>query len=602
MTKTQLYAHRVNTLRQEMARENIDAYLIPTSDTFQSEYLPPESRHMEWLCGFSGENGMVIITRDKAATFVDGRFTVQITRQAPGDIFEYCHINNYPPAQWLCETLPSGSRVGFDGYLHSAGWAQDYRKRLSDRGITLFDCRENLVNRIWHDRPAGSSHPIILLETAGTHCLEKRQQLAKLLRDRGCDTLLISHPECTNWLLNIRGRDIPCTPVVMSYALLHNDASVELFIDTQKVYENFYQHVGEGVSIYPLNAIDAALAKLSGKIVHIDQQETPDRLYQQVLEVAATLKKGKDPCLLAKARKNSGELAGFRRAHIRDGIAMCQFLAWLEREVSAGHCHNEATLADKIEALRSEQPLYIEPSFETISSLGPNAAICHYNHKYNEPRPLGHDGVYLLDSGGQYLDGTTDVTRTVKVGPVSDEFKKFFTVVLKSHIALASCRFPANKISGLQLDAITRMPLWMHGYDYDHGTGHGVGHCLGVHESPADISPRVKSEPIEAGMIITIEPGYYRAEEWGIRHENQYEVVPIACGGDNQMLGFAHLTYVPFDVRLLEPSLLSTTEIAWLNDYHLQVYQKMAEYLDDKDHTWLRTACQPILGTKSDIT
>ncbi len=593
MTESYPYTQRVAALRDEMIKANLDAYLLPTSDAFQSEYLPPESRHMEWLCGFSGENGMVVVTRDKAATFVDGRFTVQISKQAPADIFQYCHINDYPPARWICETLGADCRVGIDGYLHSAGWVDQARATLAEDGIELIDHQDNLVNRIWKDRPDGSGQPIILLETAGQSSIDKRLQIAEILKQRRCDALLITHPECSNWLLNIRGRDIPCTPVVMSYALLWQDGAVDFFVDTSKLPEGFGYHVGEGVNVYGLEQVEDVLTGLSGKTVHLDRSETPSRLLQRVVESGASLKEGKDPCLLAKARKNPVELEGFRRAHIRDGIAMCQFLAWLESEIAAGNAHDEATLADKVEALREDQALYIEPSFETISSFGPNAAMCHYNHKYNTPRAMGLDGVYLLDSGGQYLDGTTDVTRTIKVGEVTEEFKKMCTLVLKGHIGLASCRFPA-KTTGLQLDMSARLPLWMEGYDYDHGTGHGVGHCLGVHEFPGRFSNRVSSEPLEAGMVITIEPGYYRADQWGVRHENQYEVVAVDCGGDREMLGLRHMTFVPFDTRLLDRSLLTESEINWLNDYHQQVYQNMTDALNDQNRFWLKQACQAI--------
>lgn len=591
---THRFDERVAALREEMIKEGLDAYLLPTSDAFQSEYLPPESRHMEWVCGFSGENGIVVVTRDKAATFVDGRFTVQITKQAPAEIFEYCHINDYPPAKWIAENLGASCRVGFDGYLHSAGWADTNRTLLADDGIELIDHKDNLVNRIWEDRPTGSEHPVILLETAGQTSLEKRLQIAEILRERRCDALVISRPECTNWLLNIRGRDIPCTPVVMSYALLRNDGSVELFVDTNKLTEGFYQHVGEAVNVHCLDEVEEILGGLSGLTVHVDPDETPSRLLQLVSESAAELKEAKDPCLLAKARKNPAELEGFRRSHIRDGVAMCQFLAWFEREVAAGREHDEGTLADKVEALRGEQDLYIEPSFETISSFGPNASMCHYNHKYNVPRAMGLDGVYLLDSGGQYFDGTTDITRTIKAGEVTDEFKKMCTLVLKGHIGLAACRFPANTTTGLQLDMSARLPLWMHGFDYDHGTGHGVGHCLGVHEFPGRFSNRLNSEPLEAGMVMTIEPGYYRADEWGIRHENQYEVEVVDCDGEIEMLGFRHMTFVPFDTRLLDKSLMTEEEIHWLNDYHQQVYHCIAERLGERDRLWLKKACKAI--------
>ena len=591
MNHNPTFAKRLCALREQMLKERLDAYLLPTSDAFQSEYLPPESRHMEWLCGFSGENGVVVVTHEHAATFVDGRFMLQITRQAPAELFQYCHINNHSPTQWLGQNLVSASKVGIDGYLHSHGAVQQYRQTLAEYGIELVDVADNLVNRIWRDRPAPGQHPIILLETSGQTSLDKRLKMAQILRQRHCNALLITHPECVCWLLNIRGRDIPCTPVVMSYALLHQDGSVDLFVALDKLVDGFHEHVGDGVNVHPLDRIETALAALGGQTVHIDQDATPARLYAQLANSGALLKQYKDPCLLAKARKNPAELAGFRRAHLRDGIAMCQFLAWLDAEVAAGAVHDEGTLAEKIEALRRVQPFYIEPSFATISSLGPNAALCHYNHRDNTPRALGSDGIYLLDSGGQYFDGTTDVTRTVRVGPVSDWCQQMCTLVLKGHIALATCRFPANT-TGLQLDMSARLPLWQHGYDYDHGTGHGVGHCLGVHEFPPRFSSQFNSEPLEAGMVVTIEPGYYRADRWGVRHENQYEVVPVAGDSEMATLAFNHLTLVPFDTRLLNRELLTASEIDWLNEYHQQVVEQIGPALNPAEQLWLAEACK----------
>ncbi len=593
MNHKPLFAERLRALREQMSKEGLDACLLPTSDAFQSEYLPPQSRQVEWLCGFSGENGAIVVTHESAAIFVDGRFMVQITRQAPADLFQYCHIHNHPPAQWLGQNLAAGSKVGIGGYLHSAGDVEQHRKILAEHGIELIDVTDNLVNRIWLDRPAPGQHPIILLSTSGQASLDKRLKMAQILEERHCNALLITHPECVCWLLNIRGRDIPCTPVVMSYALLHQDGSVDLFVDTDKLVDGFHEHVGDGVNVHPLDHIETALAALAGQTVHIDPDETPARLYAQLASSEALLRQYKDPCLLAKARKNPTEIAGFRRAHIRDGIAMCQFLAWLDAQVTAGTTHDEGTLAEKIEALRSEQPLYIEPSFATISSLGPNAALCHYDHRYHTPRAMGSDGIYLLDSGGHYFDGTTDVTRTIQVGAVSDWCKQMYTLVLKGHIALATCRFPANT-TGLQLDMCARLPLWQQGYDYDHGTGHGVGHCLGVHELPPLFSNRFDSEPLEAGMVVTIEPGYYRADQWGVRHENQYEVVPVAGDNEVETLAFRPLTLVPFDTRLLDRSLLSTAEIDWLNHYHEQVVEQIGPALDLAEQLWLAEACKAV--------
>ncbi|PJE80324.1 Aminopeptidase [invertebrate metagenome] len=594
MDKLSLYGQRLAALRQELEKEQLDAWIIPSSDEFHSEYLPPQSRHMTWLCGFTGENGVVVVTRDKAVTFVDGRFTVQIRQQAPESLFDYEHIHEVSPEKWLANHLPVGSQVGYDGFLHSARWVRETRDCLHHSQLTLLEVGDNLVNRIWKDRPKAGNDSMILLETAGQTSRGKRLEIAQILKEKQCEALLITHPECTNWLLNIRGRDIPCTPLVLSYGLLKNDGSMILLVDNNKLPDSFAAHVGEGVDVSEFSRLSDVLESLSGKTLLLNPDETPDRLYQQVKAAGIIIRDGKDPCLLAKARKNEEEREGFRRAHIRDGIAMCRFLAWLDREVTAGHTHDESTLADKVESLRSEQDLYLEPSFETISALGPNAAICHYNYRYSQPRSLEGESVYLLDSGGQYLDGTTDITRTVAVGRVSDDFKTLSTLVLKGHIALASTRFPACGTTGLQLDMQARLPLWMHGYDYDHGTGHGVGHCLGVHEFPGRFSNRFNSDPLEAGMVMTIEPGYYRNSEWGVRHENMYEVVPFSVDGEIDTLGFRHMTFAPFDNRLLDRYLLTEHELDWLNGYHHQVYEKLAFYLDEPDRQWLKDACQPL--------
>ncbi len=594
MNNAHLYAERIAQLRKEMSREGLDAYLIPTSDAFQSNRLPPESRHMEWLCGFTGENGLLVVTGNRAAVFVDGRFAIQVTRQVPADLFEHHDIFDHPPIEWLTGNLHASSYVGFDGFLHGAGWETKARERLAVDGIELVDIADNLVNRIWHERPEASSHPVILLEAAGKSSFSKRQTIGHLLREQRCEALLISHPECVNWLLNIRGRDIPCTPIVMSYGLLKKDGSLDLFIDRDKLIEGFEQHVGASVSIHSFDKLGEILGDWYGAKIHIDPDETPARLFNIIKQSGASFKTGKDPVLLAKARKNQHELEGMRRAHIRDGIAMCKFLSWLETEVADGGTHDECQLADKAEQLRQEQDLYLGPSFEAISSLGPSAALSNYRYNTYQPRILGKDGVYLLNCGGQYLDGTTDITRTVKVGDVSDDVIKMFTLVLKGHINLAKTCFPANQVSGIQLDAIARLPLWAEGYDYQHGTGHGVGYCLGVHERPRTFTYRTTGEPIEAGFVTSIEPGYYRKDQWGIRHENLYEVVECATNGEHSNLGFNSLTFVPFDNRLIDKDLLGLDATYWLNSYHQQVFQKIAPHLSSKEAEWLEKACQPL--------
>ena len=416
--------------------------------------------------------------------------------QAPAELFEFLHLVEDPHVQWLADQLPSGSRVGFDARLHSLAWYHNAKAVLTERGIELVRVEQNPIDLHWSDRPAPTKNPAILYSEAlaGQSSQAKREVLASDLRKRGLDAVLLTQAEPINWLLNLRGRDVERLPVVLGFAVLYANATMDFFVDTDKIdCFAFSQHVGQDVSVYPIDKLGDVLQRIGE-----DQQKvladpnTANAWTQLVMEEAgAILVAGQDPTMLPKACKNEVELAGMRAAHLRDGVAVTRFLAWLDRLIASGEFDgvDEGTLADQLEAFRREQEHYVEPSFDTISALGPNAAMCHYRHTNGTPRTFGQDSIYLVDSGAQYLDGTTDITRTLKVGELTDEHKAMFTRVLQGHIALDQARFPRGT-AGIQLDVLARQPLWQAGYNYDHGTGHGVGHFLSVHEGPQRIAPR----------------------------------------------------------------------------------------------------------------
>ncbi|MGL4250128.1 MAG: aminopeptidase P family protein [Aeromonas sp.] len=596
MNKFETIETRVAQVRAELAMQELDAFIVPHDDEHLGEYIPANAERLDWITGFNGSAGVAIIMAQRAALFVDGRYTVQARMQAPAELFEFLHLVEHPHVQWLAEQLPSGSRVGFDARLHSLTWYRHAQAVLVQRGIELVRVTQNPIDLHWEDRPEPPKAPVILYSEslAGQSSQAKREMLANDLRKRGLDAVLLTQAEPINWLLNLRGRDIERLPVVLGFAVLYANTTMDFFVDTDKLdCFAFSQHVGQDVSVYPIDKLEDVLQRIGE-----DQQKVladPDSANawtQLVMEEAgAILVAGQDPTMLPKACKNEIELGGMRAAHLRDGVAMIRFLAWLDRLIAAGDFEgvDEGSLADQVEAFRREQEHYVEPSFDTISALGPNAAMCHYRHTNGSPRPLGRDSLYLLDSGAQYLDGTTDITRTIKVGEVTDEQKAMFTRVLQGHIALDQARFPRGT-AGIQLDVLARMPLWQAGYNYDHGTGHGVGHFLSVHEGPQRISPKGNMVALLPGMVLSNEPGYYREDGFGIRCENLVVVTELEQVGELQMLGFERLTHVPFDTRLVDRSLLSPAEFRWINEYHAEVFQRLSPQLEGEDLVWLEQA------------
>ncbi|EIU6808598.1 aminopeptidase P family protein [Vibrio parahaemolyticus] len=586
---------RVNAIREWLTQHNIDALLIPHEDEYLGEYVPAHNERLHWLTGFTGSAGAAVITQDKAAIFVDGRYTVQVTKQVPSELFEYRHLIEEPALDWIQDNLTANASVAIDPRMHSSAWLDMAQAKLAGK-LELNILSSNPIDELWHDRPAPVVSDVRLMptEAVGQSSESKRKEIAQLVAKAGADSAVITALDSICWLLNVRGLDVSRLPVLLSHAILHADSSVEYFLDPARLPAEFAAHVGTGVTVHHPEALQSRLEAMSGKKVLLDPAIS-NAWFKLVLQNAgASVITAADPCLMPKAAKNEVEIAGMKACHIRDGVAMSKFLCWLDTEVAAGNLHDEATLADRLEAFRKEDPTLMDLSFDTISAAGGNAAMCHYNHE-NQPEPgkLELNTLYLVDSGGQYLDGTTDITRTIAIGQPSAEMIKQFTLALKGHIGVARARFPKGT-RGYQIDTLARQHLWAEGYDYDHGTGHGVGHFLSVHEGPASISKKQIDVPLTEGMVLSNEPGYYRADAFGIRIENLELVVETPTNGDFPVLSFESLTRCPIDKRNINVDMLTRPELAWLNDYHQKVWEQISPLVDGEVKEWLREATLPL--------
>ncbi|KJQ85976.1 MULTISPECIES: aminopeptidase P family protein [Vibrio] len=587
--------NRVNAIREWLAQHNIDALLIPHEDEYLGEYVPAHNERLHWLTGFTGSAGAAVITQDKAAIFVDGRYTVQVTKQVPNELFEYRHLIEEPALDWIQDNLTANASVAIDPRMHSSAWLDMAQAKLAGK-LELNILSSNPIDELWHDRPAPVVSDVRLMptEAVGQSSESKRKEIAQLVAKAGADSAVITALDSICWLLNVRGLDVSRLPVLLSHAILHADSSVEYFLDPARLPAEFAAHVGTGVTVHHPEALQSRLEAMSGKKVLLDPAIS-NAWFKLVLQNAgASVIAAADPCLMPKAAKNEVEIAGMKACHIRDGVAMSKFLCWLDAEVAAGNLHDEATLADRLEAFRKEDPTLMDLSFDTISAAGGNAAMCHYNHE-NQPEPgkLELNTLYLVDSGGQYLDGTTDITRTIAIGQPSAEMVKQFTLALKGHIGVARARFPKGT-RGYQIDTLARQHLWAEGYDYDHGTGHGVGHFLSVHEGPASISKKQIDVPLTEGMVLSNEPGYYRADTFGIRIENLELVVETPTNGDFPVLSFESLTRCPIDKRNINVDMLTRPELAWLNDYHQKVWEQISPLVEGEVKEWLREATLPL--------
>ncbi|MGI9878162.1 aminopeptidase P family protein [Vibrio chagasii] len=588
-------AERVTAVRAWLEANHLDAVIIPHEDEYLGEYVPAHNERLHWLTGFTGSAGAAVITRENAAIFVDGRYTVQVRKQVPGELFEYRHLIEEPALDWIINSLAQGSKVAFDPRMHTAAWLKGAQAKLADK-VELTTLTANPIDELWSDRPTPVVSDVRLMATdaVGQSSESKRAEIAGLLKTKSADAAILTELDSICWLLNIRGLDVSRLPVVLSNAIIHADESVDFFLDPARIPASFEAHVGNGIRVSHPSELEARLQSLEGKNVSVDSG-TSNAWYTLVLQNAgAHIIEAADPCLMPKAAKNETEIAGMKACHIRDGVAMAKFLSWIDAEVAQGNLHNEAVLADKVQSFREQDPTLMDLSFDTISAAGGNAAMCHYNHE-NQPEPgqLEMNTLYLVDSGGQYLDGTTDITRTIAIGQPSEEMIQQFTLALKGHIGIARARFPQGT-RGFQLDILARQHLWAEGFDYDHGTGHGVGHFLSVHEGPQSISKKLIDVPLVEGMVLSNEPGYYRADEFGIRIENLELVVELPTQGDFSVLTFESLTRCPIDKRNINVDLLTRPELAWLNDYHQKVWNDVSPLVEGDTLEWLRQATTPL--------
>ena len=594
------HADRLAALREQLKAEKLDGFVVPLTDEHMSEYVGSYAQRLAWLTGFQGSAGSAVVLPEEAAIFVDGRYTLQVRSQVSASEWSYQSVPETSTTQWLEEHAPEGARIGYDPWLHTRDWVKKAKEALATRGAELVPVDRNPIDEIWTDRPEASKAHLIVQsdEFAGKSAAEKRTEIGDWLAKHHADAAVLSALDSIAWAFNIRGADVTHTPVALAYALVHQDGTADLFVASEKIGPDVRQHLGNGVRLHERAEFESALAEYKGKTVVVDPERAVAAIFEALENAGAKILPLRDPTILPKALKNPAEISGQKAAQERDGAAIARFLHWIDQEAPKGEV-DELIASDHLEALRRESPELRDLSFDSISGAGPNGAIVHYKSSEKTNRKLEKGQLYLIDSGGQYVDGTTDITRTVPIGEPTAEMKDRFTRVLKGHIAIATACFPKGT-RGSQLDSFARRPLWEAGLDYAHGTGHGVGSFLAVHEGPQRISPVGSSqsggdEPLQAGMIISNEPGYYKTGEYGIRIENLVLVVPREIeGAEKEMLGFETLTFAPIDRRLIDAQMLEPEELVWLNCYHAHVLAKIGPQLEGDDLAWLQAACAPI--------
>lgn len=593
-------AARLADLRAALQRRGLDGFIVPLADEHQGEYVANRSRRLAWLTGFTGSAGLALILAEEAAVFTDGRYTLQIEDQTDSDLYACHHITDSPPDVWLEKRLAKGMKMGFDPWLHSADQRRRFAAACGRAGAELVVCDSNPIDEVWQAQPprpvaAITPHPLCF---SGRESTDKRQAVAALVQRAGAAAVFLSAPDSIAWLLNVRGGDVECAPLPHSFALLQIDGRVQWFVDPRKQVAELAAHLGNEVFCAPPEALGTALDSLAagGAAIQIDPAGAPDWAVQRLRSGGATIIKQEDPCALLKACKNETEVAGIRAAHARDGLALTRFLHWLS-QLDGTEGITELAAVNKLASFRAGGAHYRGPSFDTISGAGANGAIVHYRVTPESDSPLTVGTLYLVDSGGQYLDGTTDVTRTIAIGTPTPEHCDRFTRVLKGHIALARACFPGGT-TGTQLDSLARQFLWQAGLDYDHGTGHGVGAYLSVHEGPQRISKHPSQVALQAGMVVSNEPGYYKASGYGIRIENLVHVIaaPGLERAERPTLAFETLTMAPIDRALVDRAMMSEEELAWLNSYHAKVQARLIPDLGEwpKVVEWLIRATAPI--------
>jgi len=594
------YADRLAALREQLKSEHLDGFVVPLTDEHMSEYVGSYAQRLAWLTGFQGSAGSAVVLPQEAAIFVDGRYTLQVRQQVSADEWSYQSVPETSVAEWLKDHAPEGGRIGYDPWLHTREWVKRAKEALASRGAELVPVERNLIDKIWADRPEMSKARLAVQpdEYAGKSSAEKRTDIADWLGKQHADATVISALDSIAWTFNVRGGDVHRTPVALAYAIVNSDGTADLFVASEKIGPDVRQHLGNGVRLHERYEFENALSQLGGKTIAVDPERAVSAIFDALDKAGAKAVALRDPTILPKAIKNEVEIAGQRASQVRDGAAIARFLHWIDEEAPSGEV-DELTASDKLESFRREAPELRDLSFDSISGSGPNGAIVHYKSSEKTNRKLQRGELYLIDSGGQYVDGTTDITRTVAIGEPTDEMRDRFTRVLKGHIAVASAVFPKGT-RGTQLDSFARRPLWEAGLDYAHGTGHGVGSYLAVHEGPQRISPATSAqaggdEPLQAGMLISNEPGFYKSGEYGIRIENLVLVVEKRIeGAEKEMLGFETVTFAPIERRLVVKDMLSAAELDWLNDYHRQVLEKIGPKLSGADREWLEQACAPI--------
>jgi Xaa-Pro aminopeptidase len=588
---------RIRALQGELKSRKLKGFLVPHSDEHGSEYLAPQFERLAWLTGFTGSAGNAVVLDKEAALFVDGRYILQARAQADPALFEVLQTPEAKATTWIAEKLGKGGSVGYDPSLHTVKEIERLTETLAKSGIKLVPVETNPIDAIWQDRPKPMATAVVPhgIEYAGRSAQEKIRDVQAALAAENADAVLLTLLDSIAWLFNIRGGDIKHTPVALAFAVVPASGRPTLFIDLAKIGDNVKGEIRETADLAEpatlgerLKALGEAQAR-----VRLDPETASMRFAQALKADGAQIVPGQDPCILPKAIKNATEIAGARTAHLRDGVAMVRFLAWLD-EVAVPGKIDEVAAAIKLEDCRRESGQLKDISFDTISAAGANGAIVHYRPTTKSKRVLEAGSLYLIDSGAQYREATTDVTRTIAIGTPTAEMRRHYGLVLKAHIAIATARFPKGT-RGQDLDPMARRPLWEAGLDYDHGTGHGIGSYLSVHEGPQRLS-RLGTVELEPGMILSNEPGYYREGHYGIRLENLVLVTPLEKipGGTREMMGFETLTVVPFDRRLIDPKQFLPWELAWLNAYHARVRREIEPILLSDDRAWLRHATAPI--------
>ncbi|CAN7164873.1 aminopeptidase P family protein [Brevundimonas sp. LjRoot202] len=589
-------AKHLPRVRARMAEQGLDGLLVPHEDEHQNEYLPPANERLAWLTGFTGSAGAGAVLADRAAVFADGRYTVQVRAQVDPAQFEILSLENGGVAAWL-EQAPQGAVIGYDPRLHSPDALATLARAAAKAGAELKPVDPNPLDLAWADeRPEQPAAPVVPHEDryAGESSAAKRARIGGAIRDAGAGAAVLTAPASIAWLFNIRGGDVIRTPLPLGQAVVRADGTARLFLDPRKVTNELPGWLGDAVTLEAPEALPAALDGLSGQSVLIDPGQSSAWYFDRLKAASATVVRGADPCALPRACKNPVEIEGSRQAHIRDGAALTRFLHWVDT-VAQRTLPSEREIAEALEGFREETGALKDLSFDTIAGAGPNGALPHYKPVGDKIRRIETGSLLLVDGGGQYLDGTTDVTRTMAVGEPTAEQRRMFTLVLKGHIAMAVVRFPEGT-TGHQLDVLARLPMWMAGLDYDHGTGHGVGSYLGVHEGPQRIAKAVNAQPLLTGMILSNEPGYYREGHWGIRIETLQVVTPPERipGGERRMHGFEQLTLAPLDRKLIDVALLTADERAYVDAYHAEVLAKVGPLLDGEAKAWLEAQAAPL--------